>query len=304
MSAFGVIGFGDVGKAIVEGVFEQRGTRTPVYCAGERNRPPYSPAFREKVDTAGGRLVDMPDELAAAATTLFSAVVPATALAAVGDFVPHLQPEHLFVDLNSCSPRTKESMAETVTARGATFADAALVGSPRQLGIQMPFIASGDGAARFRDETAPLGMTVDVLDAPAGAAALLKMLRSILTKGIAALAIELLVTALRAGIPEEALRQSFEDLERRGLTARATWFARTTCIHAGRRAGEMDEVIATLAEYGVPSFTATATRSWLATVASLDLKEHFGGEPPADHLTAIRAIEARLGSRSRHPEDV
>lgn len=294
MTTIGVIGFGDLGAAFVAGIHGRWGYATPVYCAGARHRPPYDAAFRARVAAAGGTLVESPAELANAADMLISAVVPTAALAVAEAFAPHLGPGHVFVDVNSCAPETKRAIADLLAPRGARVVDAALLASPRNVGLRMPFVVSGDGAAAFRDATAPLGLEIEVLAAPAGAAALIKMLRSVLAKGIAALAIELLIGARRAGVASDILRYTFEWLERDGLTRQVLWYVRSTCLHAGRRVGEMEEVIATLRAYGVPPRIATATRDWQAAIAAQGLKERFGGEPPPDWQTALAALDEGL----------
>ena len=105
----------------------------------------------------------------------------------------------MFADLNTTAPAVKRAAAEVVAARGARFADVALIGPVPARGLRTPALASGPGAARFTEIVGPLGMPVTQIGPQIGAAAACKLARSVFAKGMAA-AIGEALEARRASI--------------------------------------------------------------------------------------------------------
>jgi len=117
----------------------------------------------------------------------------------------------VFVDCNAVSPQTARLIGATITASGAPFVDAGIIGPPpRQGGTQPTFYASGSDAPRFAVLRA-YGLDVRVLDGPVGAASGLKLCFAGINKGIIAVATAMTLAAQRMGAAAE-LR---EELARR-----------------------------------------------------------------------------------------
>ena len=118
------------------------------------------------------------------------------------------------------------------------------------------------------------------------------MCRSVFMKGMSAIMLECLTAADTAGATDEIL-------ESIGKTyAGIDWkeaFTRTltgTSIHAGRRAGEMQEVAATLEELGVEPMMSLATAARLQDAADSGLRTIAEANPPKsleDLLANLRA---------------
>jgi 3-hydroxyisobutyrate dehydrogenase-like beta-hydroxyacid dehydrogenase len=163
----------------------------------------------------------------------------------------------LYADLNTSSPGLKRDLADAVPC---LFADVALVGTVPATGLRTPALASGAGAERFATLLAPLGMPVDVVGPEPGAAAGLKLLRSVFMKGIAAAAGESLAAAEAAGA-EERVRADIAAVLGEPLLERLLTGSKT---HAGRRVDEMTAAAAYLEELGVEPRVASAAAGWLA----------------------------------------
>ena len=103
-------------------------------------------------------------------------------------------------------------------------------------------------------------MPVTVLDAPAGQAAVQKLLRSIFYKGLAAVVIEMLEAAEKLGLEEYARGQMMTILTSEDMIDR---FVSGSKQHAARRIDEMEAVMGMLDEIGVESLTSTAARDRL-----------------------------------------
>jgi 3-hydroxyisobutyrate dehydrogenase-like beta-hydroxyacid dehydrogenase len=158
-----------------------------------------------------------------------------------------LAPGGLLFDWNTVAPAVKRRIAES--AQAATV-DVALLDS-LDGGDGQPFLAvSGPAAENGAEIWRRLGFDVDVVGADVGQAAALKYLRSIFMKTLEALALEFseAAVALDSG---GVVRKSIA----RNLGGRYDEFIslllRTNRIHAGRRASELADAVATLREDGL-----------------------------------------------------
>jgi 3-hydroxyisobutyrate dehydrogenase-like beta-hydroxyacid dehydrogenase len=105
------------------------------------------------------------------------------------------------------------------------------------------------------------GFVATVLGPKPGSASSVKMLRSVLVKGIEALGVEALVTAQRQGILEEVLG-CLGDADDMTLSGFITMLVQTHIVHAHRRWEEMGLVARTLRETGVdPLMTEAIEKS-------------------------------------------
>ncbi len=171
-------------------------------------------ASRERARAAGMKPVA--DSQLADAEFVLSIVPPAAALAFAERMAPLLRNARrkpVFVDCNAVSPATVRRIADTVTAAGASFVDAGIIGLPPTAGASGPnFYASGPHARRFKS-LAGHGLEIRVLEAPVGAASALKMSYAGITKGSIAVAAAMLLAATRSGV-EDALRAELAESQR------------------------------------------------------------------------------------------
>jgi 3-hydroxyisobutyrate dehydrogenase-like beta-hydroxyacid dehydrogenase len=271
----GFVGFGEAARCFASHLASRGVTEMVAFCAGQSNRPPYSDSFRQLAAGHGVVLVDSLAELMDQAEIVFSAVIVATA-AAVGESIAgQVRPGMLVVDVNASTPRAKRQVAERVAARGGAYVDANLMGAVSIYGAQVPLYSSGDGAERFAATFSPLGFSVELAGRKAGAAAAVKMLRSVVTKGIEALVTEALVAATIAGVRDEALRGICEPMDATRFSKFVDMCVRTDVLHAERRAVEMEGVASGLREMGIDPIMTDATARRLQASATLGLRARF-----------------------------
>ena len=202
-------------------------------------------------------------------TVVLALTTASTALAAAESALPGLHTGAIYADLNTASPALKHDIAALVAGSGARFADVALLGPVPAHGLRTPTLASGPGARAFAEVFGPLGMPVDVVSDRPGDAAILKLLRSVFMKGLAASALESLRVADAAGqtrwlegeiaavIGEPFLERLVEGSRR----------------HAARRVDEMEAARELLLELGVEPRMAAASASVLAELAASQLMD-------------------------------
>ena len=239
----GLLSPGDMGHAI-GGVLHAHGLTVLTALEGrsERSRTLAAKAGIEDVSTL--------ENLVRRADILLCVLVPASALDVARDVAAAIRTTGstlLYVDCNAIAPRTVRTIGETITAAGARFADAGIIGPPpSRPGTK--FYASGPGAEAFGD-LANYGLDVRVLGGEIGQASGLKMCYGAMTKGLQALGTELLVAARLMGL-EEALRAE----QRETMTEVLAWVERsmpTMPPKAYRWVGEMEEIATCFADLGM-----------------------------------------------------
>lgn len=209
ITTVGLLSPGDMGHS-VGAVLHQHGLRVLTCLDGRSDRSRGLAAEAGMEDVAS--LNDLVDQ----ADTFLSILVPsasvelATKIAAA---VRETGTQLLYADCNAVAPQTVKRSAEVVMAAGADFADVGIIGPPpRKPGTR--FYASGSGAEKFA-ELSQFGLKVPVLGDEIGQASGLKMCYGAMTKGLQALATELLVAAKAMGLDEilrEEQRGSVPDL--------------------------------------------------------------------------------------------
>lgn len=262
------IGFGNAASAMARGLL--RNGLEHVFFYTRPTRPEKSALQTRRAAESGAIRLAAPAELPAASSTVLSCVVGSAALEVAEQVVPLLSPNHLYVDLNTTAPKVKQAIADLAAKNGVAFADAAILGPVEVHEHRTPITACGDGARLFRDRLTPYGMNITALDAPAGSAATLKLLRSIFQKGLACLLLEALQAA-RVWNVEEALLDSLQTtFDGTPLRTVARRMVPKAVANAERMAHEMREVQAFLAEKNLPSRMSRAAEQTLEACTKKD----------------------------------
>jgi len=281
MPTLGFVGFGEVGFHFAKGLREW--VRLFAYDINAAQRP----LIRQRAEETGTTLVDSPAALAEACHTLFSVVTASSALDAARQNAPGLTSRHLYADLNSVSPNTKREIRAVI---GDGFVEGAIMAPVGPYGHRVPILINGPAAAALFQTLTTYGMRIETMDAEVGAAAAVKMCRSIMVKGIEALIFECALGASRYGADERvfsSLDETFPGLNFRDL---ANYMIGRVVVHGERRAREMEEVAETLRDAGVDPIMAEATARRQDWSAKLDLRSHFGPQGPATYAEVLDVI--------------
>ncbi len=185
------------------------------------------------------------------------------------ELLPILQPSQCYADLNTASPAVKRQTYEILKPSGVAFADVAIMAPVPPLGLNVPFLASGAGAAKFAEQLAVFNLNITVLAADVGAAATRKLLRSMVYKGVAAVILEALQAA-QAFELEDFMREQIGLIigkDERLLTR----LVQGSHQHAQRRTLEMQAVAVMLAEHAL---AASMTKAAAETLQQLCHKKN------------------------------
>jgi 3-hydroxyisobutyrate dehydrogenase-like beta-hydroxyacid dehydrogenase len=201
-------------------------------------------------------------EALASAPLVLSLVTADQAEAAAHDYAPLLAPAALWCDLNSVAPDTKRAAARAVEAAGGRYVDAAVLAPVDPLGMAVPLLLAGEAAGEAEAMLRAAGFgNVRVVGRAVGRASAVKMIRSVMVKGIEALTVEMMLAAEAAGVADEVLASLDASEKPRPWAQRAAYNLERMATHGHRRAAEMEESVRTLAALGVePIMTAGTVR--------------------------------------------
>src|SRR5215469_2802751 len=212
------------------------------------------------------------------ARIVFSCVTATSAKDVAEGAGTYLVPGQFFVDINSVSPETKRADAAAVGRSGAAYVECAVMAPVAPYGIRVPILLGGKHGTALAAILNPAGMRMEVASEVVGQASAIKMCRSIMIKGIEALAVECFLTSRRYGVEETiiaSLEETFPEMDWENL---AGYLIGRVVQHGRRRAAEMREVADTETAIGLDPLMASATarrQDWLAdeAVAAPKLKE-------------------------------
>ncbi|MDQ3540615.1 MAG: DUF1932 domain-containing protein [Chloroflexota bacterium] len=244
-TTIGLLSPGDMGHS-VGGVLHANGLNVLTCLQGRSER---SSALAAE---AGMEDVPTLDDLVQQVDILLCILVPSSALPvaeSVAAAIHSTGSTLLYVDCNAIAPSTVRAVGETITAAGGRVADVGIIGpppSPMRTGTK--FYASGPGAKEF-SELSDYGLDVRVLDGDIGQASGLKMCYGALTKGLQALATELLVAAKLMGLDETLRTEQRETMA--DVLAWVEGITPTMPPKAYRWVGEMEEIGVCFADLGM-----------------------------------------------------
>ncbi|HVL35782.1 MAG TPA: DUF1932 domain-containing protein, partial [Burkholderiales bacterium] len=129
----------------------------------------------------------------------------------------------------------------------------------------------------------------------AGAATAIKMVRSVMIKGLEALTQECFLAARRARVEERLIATLTHTFPTLDWAAMADYNMERMAVHGIRRAAEMREVCETLEELGVEPLLTRGTVAREQRTGEARLKDKLGGAVPRDRHAILDALEKAAG---------
>ena len=283
-----IIGAGEVGRTYAEAVAEQS-VHTAILC------DPYpGDQTLRFVREAGLELHRQAGTWLAGTDRVWLCVTGDVALSACRELLSHLRPATVIVDLTTAAPADKQTAFHLAAEQHIRYVDAVILGAIALTGATTPLLAAGPAGEEAMRDFAGLGAPVRVLPQarPCDAAAL-KLLRTILTKGLEALAVECLVAAEKQGIRTE-LYEAMSDVDAAGFTGFLDMLVRTHVQHSERRWHEVQRAEAQLTSLGLPATMLSASQEVFARTT----RSAARNPPPGAATTNISAALKWLESAS------
>jgi len=247
--------------------------------------------MQARVQSYGARLHATPGPWLADVDLVVSAVFGYAAQAVAAQALPYLRSDALFADFTTASAADMRAAAAVAAIHGVPFADVAIMGAIALLGARTPLLTAGTGAAAVVEFAQACDIPAQAIEGQAGDAVQLKLLRSIMTKGMESLAVECLVAAEKLGL-RNALYGVLGDIDRTPLTTFIDSFVRSHVLHAPRRLAEVREAREQLVDAGLqPLVLDGVERLFARTTQGInDARAAQGGAP----LELPDTVQARL----------
>lgn len=263
------IGYGEAAKAFQQG-WQQANIPVRLRCFD----------IRQQAETCDTRA-----ETFDGAAMVFSLVTPDQASLALEQCVEYLPKNALVFDCNSCAPDTKRASATLVEAAGCRYVDVAVMSPVHPKLHQTPVSISGPHVIAAKAALEQLGMNVTVVEGDIGAASSIKMIRSIMVKGLEALTMECVLAGRKAGVDEAVLNSLNASFPGFNWQERAAYNLERVTTHGVRRAAEMREVVKTVEQLGLNADMAAATVQWQARVGKMGITADDDYRQTADEIT-------------------
>jgi 3-hydroxyisobutyrate dehydrogenase-like beta-hydroxyacid dehydrogenase len=288
------IGFGEAGQAIAAGLRETGVERMAAWdilfshAEGER--------LRQAGAASGVRCATSAADAVRGAEVIVSAVTAASSIDAAQSVKPHLAETPFFLDMNSVSPGRKQQTAKLL-GDAARYVDVAVLAPIHPARHQTPMLLAGAPAETVAASLTAMGMRVTVAGCEIGAAAAIKMVRSVMIKGIEALTLECFLAASRAGVIDEVAASMKNNYPGLDWAKVVPYNLERMASHGERRAAEMEEVADTLRELGVEPLMTTATVKRQREMGQIGQQQSVRGVLKQDRAAVLRAISAAAHDR-------
>jgi 3-hydroxyisobutyrate dehydrogenase-like beta-hydroxyacid dehydrogenase len=250
MAILAFIGFGEVGQTFARQLLAKGGVGIAAYDL-LFDRPDAGPARIAQAKAIGVRAAADAADAGRDARVVISAVTAAAAGEVAAAAVRYLRQGQIYLDVNSASPRTKQTAAKAVEASGARYVEGAVMAAVAGPGLAVPILAGGPAAAEAAHILNGLGMNLTAVATEVGRASATKLARSIVMKGIEAILAESLAAARHWNVESEvlaSLSHTYPGIDWPDLARRC---AERVARHGRRRAEEMLEAGDMLREMGL-----------------------------------------------------
>ena len=283
------IGFGEAGQAIASGLREAGIEQIAAWdilfpqAAGAK--------LKAAGERSGVRLASSAADAVAETDMVISAVTAASSLEAAQSVAPHLKGNPWYLDINSVSPGRKQATAALLQGR-ARYVDVAVIAPIHPLRHRTPLLIAGPHAEEIAPLLAEMEMKLSVVPGETGKAAAVKMIRSVMIKGMEALSLECFLAASRAGLLEEvtvSLKNNYPTLD---FAEVANYNIERMASHGERRAAEMEESSATRRELGRDPLMVEATGKRQREMGALGKNKDVRATLDSGRAAMLAAISA------------
>ena len=286
-----IIGFGEAGS-VLGAELVTAGVEVVTYdilFGAPASREP----LRSKAQELKIRAAESPEAAIVGANLVISAVTASSSAAVAARAAQSIRAGQIFLDINSVSPATKRANAEIIESAGADYVEAAVMAPVPPQRLKVPMLLGGRRAEELAQALRKLGMNTSALSDRVGVASAVKMCRSVMIKGLEALAVECLFAARRFGAEQEVLTSlhgTFPDMG--WLDTLPDYLWSRVAEHGRRRAAEMREVALTLADVELEptmALAVAARQDWL-----IEAMASRGVPYPRDRSFSWRALADAL----------
>lgn len=286
------IGFGEAGQAIASGLreegIEQIAAWDILFPQAEGAK------LKAAGEQMGVRLARSAADAVAETDMVISAVTAASSLEAAQSVAPHLSGNPWYLDINSVSPGRKHTTEKLLDGK-ARYVDVAVIAPIHPKRHKTPLLIAGPYAGGVAPLLEEMEMKLKVVSGETGKAAAIKMIRSVMIKGLEALTLECFLAAERAGLVDEvavSMQNNYPTLDFKQI---ADYNIERMASHGERRAAEMEESCVTLRELGIDPAMTEGTVRRQREMGRIGKGEAVRATLDAGHDAMLKAISAAKG---------
>ena len=232
-------------------------------------------------------------ELIRDADLIFSTVTADQALAVAKKVSMHLKKGSFFFDLNSCAPSSKQEACENIQIFDGRYVDVAVMAPVSAKKHLVPLMISGDKTFQARAILEKLPMDVKIIEGPVGRASSIKMVRSIMVKGLEALTAECALAAVEADVLDEVFNSLSAEHPHFDIIKHSIYNFERSLSHGKRRAEELKEVSKMLEDLSLENHMSKATAIWQNNLGSLE-KTNSMSEIKENFVSFAKQLSAEL----------
>ena len=283
---WGMVGFGEAGSAFARHISKELGGKILVTDPLLNESPPQE-HVRSRLRGLDIEIIPDVPRLVARCDVVLSLVTPRAA-SEVATQAAAAEQQTLFIDFNSVSPLEKKRLASLFQEE--SYVDGSILGSIAGEKACVQLALSGPQSDQAHSWLAALGFRSSVISSKVGAAAVVKMCRSIFMKGVECLFVETMMAASRFDVTESVLQSIEGTFTSYGLKPLANMLVTTHAAHCGRRSDEMQGVAEMLKEMKLPSTMSGAARDFLRASNQAHLTDHFARALPEHQEEVIEYL--------------
>lgn len=276
----GFVGFGEANSSIAQGLYSE-GVKEIVCFDTMQDDPRFQERIEQKIASCGAQKAASADEVCRRADIVISGTPSNYAYGAAEAAADGAHAGMIFMDVSTATPKDKKRISALMEAKGALFADGAMMGTLLKDRHQVPMLLCGSGAAKAKEMLDPYNMRLTLVDGEPGTATSIKFIRSITAKGLSCLLIESFQAAKKFGVID-TIQDSFLDSFGPGFQKIMDGYISGAVLHAARREHEMENVVDFLKSEDLPYSMADATREKLKWINDNHVKDLFEGGVPRD----------------------
>ncbi len=233
----------------------------------------------EKRILNSGSKVGTFEDVVSNCTHVLSTVVTQASVDVAKSCSSFLRPGQIFIDLNSTSPSIKVEIGRIIEASGVDFVEGAILGAVGATGAKTRIFTGGVKGQEVANLLNSLGMNVFYYSPTIGKASTFKMLRSIFSKGVEAMLLEMMIAGRKAGIDEDLWKDITGFMSSKPFNEiGANWIESHANAH-NRRYYEMLQVLETMKEIGVEPIMTERTAEFFKRSIDMGMEGVFPVRP-------------------------
>jgi 3-hydroxyisobutyrate dehydrogenase-like beta-hydroxyacid dehydrogenase len=264
--AIGFIGFGEVGRIFAQAMKSQG---ADVFYFDIANKKPESWITSLSLSS----LIERCDIILSTSSTHVAVDVAREA-------AQFLTAGKIFADMNSTSASVKNRIAEIIKSSKAHFIEGAILSAVGETGPRAAILVCGEKGEEFSRLMNHLGLVnLKYFSPKIGEASQVKMIRSIFSKGIECLLLEMLMAGRRAGVADYLWKDIVDFMTKNSFERVAENWIKTHPLACERRYHEMVQVVETLGELRLEPLMTRGTLDFFRRSRFLGLEKIFHAKP-------------------------